>query len=382
MRFQVAKQDLEAALQVVIPSLGTESGITSHFVFRRTGTKKDGYGVEVVTLAKLVFSSCPLKAKVEDEGDKSAFSIEGKRLKQWLGSVADAALDFVFDSQESEVKITAPKGSQTFQCLQPDSRYTWEREMKDATLTATLPAERLAAAIDFSQNFASLDESKKPELCVCEVKDGILYSTDRKAVSLVRIEDIGESNLRVHGKAVPKFVSFLDTFDGTNVEVLEHDRSLILRRGDGATFGSSRFQAPFPGVNVDMDAEDHHVWTVDKKTLAEAIGFLTAGASWEDNRLRLAPGDEDGEIKLSMTSATGKKTELVVPCVETASQDGAPDVPKEGFALDHFRLTKVLKVWKDDTFPLGVSVMGTRGFARCCYEAEGDNYLVILAWLR
>ena len=53
MRFQVAKQDLEAALQVVTPSLSSSgTDITSHYVFRRTGTKKDGYGVEEVTCSR------------------------------------------------------------------------------------------------------------------------------------------------------------------------------------------------------------------------------------------------------------------------------------------------------------------------------------------
>jgi hypothetical protein len=398
MRFKVAKQDLDAALQVVSPSISnTGSDITTHFVFRRTGTKKDGYGVEVLTCSGRVFSSCPLIVDVEDPGEKGSFTVEGKRLKQWLAHVGDAALTFTLD--ETDVIARAPKGKQTFQSLNPDSRFVWDKTLKAAKLTATLPADRLAAALGYSRLFASVKESEQPELCVCEFRPrvvetdeetgvetvihegGILYSTDKKAVCLIRVEGMTESALRIHGKDVPGLIAFLGTCESTDVEVLEHERILVLRRGDGAVFGESRFQADFPGLKIQMDDADQHQWVLSKAEINEGIGFLTAGAAWEDNRLHFASGTEDDEVVMWMMSATGKKTELTLKCKVLDSQDKAPDLPPEGFAIDHFRLAKVLGAQKEDEVMLGINVSGARGFVRFVTETPCDKYLTIIAWL-
>lgn len=398
MRFKVAKRDLEAALNVVAGSLAkTGSDISTHYLFRVTDPSEGetAHGVEVLTYAGRVFSSCPLIASVsniQDDG-KRAFTVEAKRLNQWLQNVQDAALEFTLDG--SEVVAKAPKGKQTFQSLDPDSFPYWDKLLKKAEVKATLPADRLSSALSYSKLFASDRESSHPELCVCEVKPqevdetgkvtkegGILYSTDKKAVTLIRIAGMEESGMRIHAKDAGGFLSFLGTFDGTSVEVLEHARSLIFRRKDGAIFGETRFQTGFPGLNIKMDDEDQHLWVLSKDEIEEAIGFLVAGAAWEDNRLRFKPGKKDGEVILSMASVTGKITELELEAIKMSSVDDAPEVPEEGFAIDHFCLAKVLNWWKDDAVKFGISVMGNRGYVRFVVEQGNDKYLTIIAWLR
>lgn len=382
MRFKVAKRDLDDALQVVSPSISSSGNdITTHYVFRRTGPNDKGeYGMEVLTCSGRMFSSCPLIVKVEDPGEKDAFTIEGKRLKQWLSFVADAALTFTF--ADAEVVARAPKGKQTFQSLDPDSRFVWDKTLKASKLTATLPADRLAAALAYSRLFASTKESEQPELCTCEVKDGILYSTDKKAVTLIRVAGLGESAMRIHGKDAKGILDFLGTCDGSEVDVLEHDRMLIFRRKDGAVFGETRFQAAFPGLKINMDDEDQHEWVLVKADLEEAIGFLTSGASWEDNRLHFKPSKEAGEVILWMMSATGKKTELMLKTSVSESVENAPEIPPEGFSVDHFCLAKVLGAWKDKDIRLGVNIRGNRGFVRFVVDQHGDKYLTIIAWLQ
>ncbi len=383
MRFKVAKQDLDAALQVVTPSMSSSGDdITSHYVFRRTGTKKDGYGITLVTCSERMFSSCPLKAEIVDEGTKGSFTIEGKRLKQWLNSVPDAVLSFALDEEESEVIARAPKGKQTFQSLQPDSRFVWDKEIKAAKITATVSAERLASALKHSRLFVSVKGTDSPELCVSEVLNGILYSTDRKVATLIRLEGLEESNLRIHGKDASGFLAFLNTFNETDVEVLEHDRVLILRRGDGAVFGEARFQATFPGINVNIDDDDQHQWVLSKEEITNVIGFLASGADREDNRLRFTPSDDEGVIELSMLTVSGKKTVLPIQVVKHEQTDKFPEIPPEGYALDHFCLTKVLSVLKGDGVEFGINVVGDRGYVRFLDEPNGDRYVTILAWLQ
>lgn len=384
MRFQVAKRDLEAALQVVSSSLSSSgSDMSTHILFRAVPAEKDDGdpGIELLTYSGRVFSSCPVIASVKDAGenDKGAFTVDGKRLKLWLDHVKDAALEFTFD--EGEVTAKAPKGRQTFQSLDPSTFPWWDKMLKASKVTATVDANRLAEAISYSRRFISDRESSNPDLCVCEVRDGILYSTDKKAATLIAVAGMAESKMRVHGKDTGGFLSFLASFDQTSVEVLEHDRAIIMRRGDGAIFGESRFQAQFPGLKVQMDEEDQHIWVLPKEDIEGAIGFLTSGAAWEDNQLLFAQGD-NGTINLSMMSKTGKTTVLDIKCIESESQDDAPDVPDEGFSLDHFCLTKVLSSWKEDAVRFGINIQGSRGYVRFLDERGGDKFLTIIAWLR
>jgi len=381
MRFQVAKRDLEDALGVVTPSLESTSGtaLTTHYVFRRSGTNDDDYGVDAITLSGNIFSSCPVKAKVLDPGKKGVFTIEGKRLKQWLQHVDDAAL--TFELNDAVVCATAPKGSQTFQSLSPDSRYDWRETLKEAKVIATLPANRLATALGYSARFASTKEQAKPELCICEIKEGVLYSTDKKAVTLIRVAGMEESNLRIHASDVKGFTAFLGECGTGDVEILEHDRMLVLRRGDGAVFGESRFVGKFPGVTLSMDDVDQHVLTMSKPELLAAIGFLKSGAANEDNRLRMVPS-KDGGVVLSMMSQTGTRTELSVLSGEMVSAKDAPKVPGAGFNMDHLGLSKVLGAWKEDDVAFGINVKGDRGYVRFVTELSGDKYLTIMAWLQ
>jgi len=384
MRFQVAKQDLDAALQVVNPSLsGSGGGIETHYVFRRTGPDDAGkYGVVVLTNSGLLSGSCPLIVSVDDPGTASEFTVEGGRLKQFLAHVPDTALTFTFDDKEKETVVRAVRATQSYPSLAADYRYDWGDLLKEAKHTATLPADRVAGALSYSRRFAAPENAKRPELCVCEIKGGILFSTDQKGVTLVRLKELEESSLRVHSKDVSGFLGFLAACEGTSVDVLEHDRKLIFRRHDGAVFAESRFGAEFPDFEVEMDEEPHHKWTLSKDDLTHGIGVLTSGAADSDNRLHLALGTAEGEVVLSMMTTGGKKTEYPIQSIAMESLGGKPPIPDEGFYIDHPCLTKVLSSWKGDNIMLGNSVKGIRGTTRVGVEHDGDEYLTILGWLR
>lgn len=385
MRFKVAKRDLEDALQVVGASISSSgSDISAHFTFRRTGPDKDDkYGVEVLTHAGRTFASCPMIVAVEDIGGKTAaFTVEGWRLKQWLQFVPDDSVP-EFTLVDGEVAVRVRRGSQTFQSLDPSNFPYWDKVLLEAQKKATVPADRLAAALAYSKLFISDKESSEPEKCVTEVKNGILYSSDKKGVSLTRIPGMAESGLRVHGKDVGSFLTFLGTVGDGEVDVLEHDRLTILRRCvDGAMFGESRFHFAFPIPKVGMDDTDQHTWDIPRGELQQTIGFLVAGAPKEDNRLRIAPGEKAGDVVISMGNATGKTTSVTVSGVSMATAPSAPDIPETGFALDHLVLARVLNSWKSDTLRFGLNVQGDRGFVRFVYEQYESKYLTILAWLR
>lgn len=398
MQFTVAKRDLESALSVVAGPLATGgSDISTHYLFRETDR-----GVEVLTFGTRLFGSCPLVAKVGPGSDgKGAFTIEAKRLKAWLGAVGDAALEFTQDG--GDVVAVAPKGSQTFQSLDPSKYPFWDKMLQAAESTAKVDASRVLAAVDYSRLFASDRESTEPHLCVSELSPlqkstddagnpveerlkGFFQSTNKMALSLVQVAGLEEATLRLHFKEAPKLVTYLSTFGTGEVEILEHERAYFFRRGDGAVFGCTRFLVNYPTFKISMDDEPHRVWTFSKDELEEAIQFLEAGAAWEDNRLRFQKGAGDNEVILSMASLTGKTTELSVNALSVADQSDIPELPSGGFAIDSAGIKKVLKWWSNDEVQVGVTVREVRGqkfgFMRFYAEREGDKFLTILAWLR
>jgi len=388
MKIQVAKKDLEDALAVVGPSLaGSGSDLSSHFLFRRNPDDKDK--VQVLTYSVRISALCPLTATVTDS-DYDAFTIEGWRLKMWLSKLPDAALEFEFDG--SVVEASCPgKGKQKFQSLNPTKFPFWDKALEDAEITATLPAERLHRALDYARNFASDDESRTPELCVCEVKDGVLASTNRRTATLVTVEGLDGSSMRIHAKDASAILSFLGTIQG-DVEVLEHEKKVFFRRADGAIFEESRFDANFPAFNRPPDV-DPHWWVLKTDELRNAIPFLASGASKEDDRLRFTrPGDENDKerpIVLSMMTATGGTAEQSVTCLDSESDPAAEEIPDEGFVLAYPNMVKVLQFVTTDTVKFGVSRRKKNGYLRFVENAftdedgnGGDEYLTIAAWLR
>jgi len=389
MRFQVARRDLEEALQAVGSCIASSgSDISAHFTFRRTGPDKDGkYGIEVLTYTGgTTFSSWPLIVSVEDPGTekKVGFTLEGWRLKQWLKATpADSVPEFILDS--GEVTLRVKKGKQTFQSLDPSAFPYWDKALKEAEPKGLIPADRLAAALATSRLFVggTDKEAQSPDQCVCEVIEGILYASDRKAVSLIRAKGLEDTHLRVHGKNIGAILTFLGTLDDGEVEILEHDRMTLLRSsGNGAVFGESRFIYAFPKPKIRLDDPSQYIWEFPKDELQQAIGFLVAGAVKDDNRLRIAPSEAAGEVVLSMTSATGKETELTLTGITMKQMAaGAPSIPEDGFLLDHLLLTKFIAPWKEDTVALGITVTGARGHARVVHERLETKFVAVLPWL-
>jgi len=388
MKIQVAKQDLENALDVVASCLaGTGSDLSVHFLFRRDPADREK--IQVMTYSTRISALCPVTATV-DESDFDAFTIEGWRLKKWLSKLPDAALTFEFDGAVVEA-VCPGKGTQKFQSLDPSKFPFWDKALGDAKIIALMPAERLHRAIDYSRNFASADESRQPELCVCEVKEGVLASTNKRTATLVSVAALKDSSMRVHSKDAGAILSFLATIKD-DVEVLEHDKCLFLRRSDGAVFEESRFDANFPVFNRPPD-KDPHWWVLDTEELRNAIPFLESGAQREDDRLRFTrPGDPDDTerpVILSMQTATGGTAEQKVTCVESGSEPDADPLPDEGFTLAYPNLTKILDFVKSDTIKFGVSRRKKGGYLRfvdVLFADEegkgGDEYLTVAAWLR
>ncbi len=382
MKITVAKQDLEAALAVVSNSISSGGNdIHSHYVFRVEEDDAQQPFVSVLTSSGRMFSGCTVKAaKVDDFEDPTMFTIEGKRLKLLLPHVGEpSVLVFDYDADTKVVTVKTKSTTPEFQSLDAQTFKLWDDALKDATLACTMPATRLLAAVSYSSGFVSDQEGNSPNLCVLEARDGVIYSTDKRAATLVKVDGIEESALRVHGKDASSAVAFLTLCGDSNVEVWEGDKTqFLVRPEDGALFGTARFLARFPDIGISMDDEDQHQWLLSRPEIIRGIGVLNAAAALEDNRLRVRK--VDGGVVMSMRAMTGKVIDFPVECIESESADDATDLPPNGFTLDHQCLSKVLKSWTGDTIRFGINVKKNGGFCRFLNETEGNTFLSIVAW--
>ena len=388
MKIEVAKQDLEAVFAVVASSLeASGKGISSHFLFRRR--EEDSSKVEVLSYSNSVFSLCPLTARVSDS-DFQEFTVEGKSLKGMVSCMADdKALTIEFDG--SQVSVQSSEGIATLPTKDPVKWLRWDKSFKEAKHTVTMPAARLAEALKYASKFTADDNSKNLGLCLCEAMEGIIYATDKMSAAMLTVEGLDKSAMRIHSKDMSNILGFLSSIKD-DVEILEHEKAVFFRRGDGAIYGETRFDAVIPKFKRPSD-QDHYTWTVRKKDLERGIQFLAFAAEEKDDRLHFDRPDSDGPVKMSMLSKTKTMASWDIEVLASESQDDAPPFPDKGFVVSPFNLVEVLKLWKEDEATFGLNVRfdkdgnykgGYIRFVSKKYTDDkgegGDEYLSIVAW--
>ena len=379
LTIKVAKSDLDDALQVTSGSLSSSgSDISTHFLFRANPTGDAKKQAEILTCSHRLFSSCPFVCTLEKEdGDPEAFTIEGARLKEWLGSLGDVSITFEFDG--ASIKASVPRGYQTFQSLDPSTFPYWDDTLKKVEETSKIAADRLHAALSYIQPFISDNEAKRPDLCVCEVRDEYLIGTTGRAASFLKIKGLETSTLRLHRQAVPKVLSFLATIKEHPVTVLEHKRLVVFRRDDGAVFGEGRFQDALPKLKPPQ-GEDHHVWELPRVDVLSGIPFLRSGASKEDLTVRFSRATATGPVQMSMRNTSGRETTLDIPCTTSESTKDATAIPDDGLTLSCDALESVLKASLfEDRIPFGITIKSdTSGYIRFTEQRNDDEYMTVL----
>ena len=386
MKFDVAKRDLESALRVVSHTVSMGgSDISSHYLFRRSGEK-----LEVLSYNGRVFSSCPVVATFE--GDDTSFTIEAKRVHLLLDAVSDDSVLTVDGT--GEVSANTRKGKNVFSSLDPELFPYWDQLLEGATNSATVPAERISAALSHAKSFVYSDEAKSPHLCVAEFRKGCVFSTDQMGASVVKVAGMESSEARIFGKDIGAILSFLSTFktkpvksaDGAakaepvEVQIFECEKALFFRRGDGAIFGESKFSHRFPEVTVDWDdLSDEHWFELNKVEVADTIKFLAAGAKWDDIKvfIDLRPGS----VVFSMKAANGKAISSEVS-TKAQGSSSTETLPENGFPVANTYIMHLLSSVSGDTVRFGVTKKGKGGWIRVLDIRGEDSYLTTVAWLK
>lgn len=394
MKIEVAKPDLENALQVVsIGAASSGSDLTSHFVFRH---REEDNGIEVLSNNSRIGCSMPVMGtKVSLSGDANAFTVESWRLNKWISAVSDSVLTLEFN--EGIVKATSPKGTVKFQSLDPSQFAYWDKTLAEVETSTKVHAKRLQAALSHVKLFISDKDTTMPKLAVTEIKSGLLQATDKGALAVVALQDrkspdedpeavLKESSLRVHGKDLGQVLAFLNQSGTEEVEVKEHDRCLFLVRHDGGVLSVGRPTHAFPDINLDVEENDPHFWDLSKEEVLSAIGSLAASASREDTRLTFNQ-IEPGVVGMSMTSTSGDVVTMRIDTEESGSVEDATPIPEKGFDVAYPYLLKLLGQWKSDTIRFGIYPQVDKngkskgGWVLFRESREDDSFLTLLVWL-
>ena len=379
MKIEVAKIDLESALAVSTLTVGSGTDLSSHYLFRKTGA-----GVEILSYDMRTFSGIPLKCVAEGE---DSFTVEAWRLDKWLSGVADGVLTITSDAN-GEVTAKGTKGRIRLRSLDPSKFPYWDRLYSDAKVDGTIVPSTLNRAINVSKCFVSTDDTQKPEICQIEAINGTLWSTDRRALSHVRVA-MPELNMRIPGKDIPtitKFLSLKDTLNG-DVTLLTSERSAndgggacaFIRRADGGYIGVSRPNAPFPKLDVNPENDDESSFVLDLIDFKSAVSVLSASAPKNHETIRLRY--LDGRVVASMPSDAGGEDDYPLT-VKGDIVNG--DAFADGFTVGHNYLKSIADAFGVAELKLGVNRRGKGGFIGVRHkdpvESGATDYFAVLVW--
>jgi hypothetical protein len=385
MKIEVAKPDLEAALQVAsIGSASTGSDLTTHYVFRR---KSDGI-VEVLSHNNRLGVSMPVagcQSTLSDGETMGAFTVESWRLNKWIAAVEDAVL--ILEMEDGIVKATSPNGFVKFQSLDPSQFPHWDEAIAEASAGVSIAARRLHAALSHVRMFISDKDTTAPKLAVTEILNESLQATDKGALAVVTIDVLTKSNLRIHGKDLGQILAFLASCGDGEVGIREHERCLFLTRKDGGIMSVGRPHHAFPDIKLDKKPNDPHYWVVKTNELKMAVNALASSAVKDDPRLSF--GIDGNMVGLTMTSASGHQVTHHLEAQEHGSdEDVDVPMPDGGFDIAYPYLLKLLSQYQPETIKFGLNPQVDQatgkprgGWVRFREDRSGDDYLTLLVWL-
>jgi DNA polymerase III sliding clamp (beta) subunit (PCNA family) len=371
MKIRVAKPDLDEALRTAAFGIvGSGSDLSTHFLFR----VYEG-AVQVLTYGLTSNVGVPLKNCEHEGKDGDAFTVESWRLLRWVSAVADAALTLEHDS--GTVTLTSPRSTIRVASLDPSKFPFWDQVLAETKMTGKMKGSRLASILGYAKHFVADLETTKVEISQAEMRDGYLYATDKKAVTLVKIDGMDDAKLRIAGKNLPVALNFLGVRDDEEIEILEHDNSMFFRGPDGAVLGLTRPLKPFPAMDIDVDLDEPCNWEVSAKDLNTAIRCLSASAAKDDTMVTFTFDTATKKAVAKVASASGH--EDVYP-IDTLSSAGEDQIPAAGFTVESSYLGRIMSHFGEKSLVFGIHERKRGGYTRLIHKDGEDVYLTVVVW--
>ncbi len=384
MKIEVAKSDLEVALSVA--SIAAASGgtdLTSHYLFRLVGGK-----AEVLSCDGRVFARSPLVATVDGD-DGSAFTVEAWRMDKWVAAIPDGVVTLSADGT-GDVQAQAGRSKTRLRSLDPAKFPYWDNILKLAKSVGTISPKSLSHALGLTKGFVSSEDTAKPELCQVEAIKGVLWATDRRALSAAEITALPELGIRIPGKEVPSVISFLNDkhTQENDVTILEAERSFeegggafaVFERADGSYLGVNRPTSKFPTLNMDKDAVGDAQLDLDRAEFESAIAVLSAGAPKGHEAITFSYDDKTSTVSLSMPCEAGGTDEYPLTLAKVTEKNGKFDT---AFTVDYPYIKGISTVFGLDQLSFTIKKHGRGGYISFRHEDDGakpNKYTSVLVW--
>lgn len=383
MKIEVAKADLELALTVASISTGAGNDLSSHYLFRLREGK-----AEVLSCNGRVFARSPLVAVVEGK-DNSAFTVEAWRMDKWVAAIPDGVVCLSADGS-GDVQAQAGRGKTRFRSLDPSKFPYWDNILKLAKTVGNISPKSLSHALGLTKGFVSSEDTAKPELCQVEAIKGVLWATDRRALSAAEITALPGLSIRIPGKEVPSVISFLNdkTTQENDITILEAERSFeegggafaIFERADGSYIGVNRPTSKFPTLNMDKDAVGDALLELDRAEFENAIAVLSAGAPKGHEAITFSYDEKSNTVSLSMPCEAGGTDDFPLTLAKVTEKNGKFDT---AFTVDYPYIKGISSVFGLDQLSFTIKKHGRGGYIAFRHEGEGsrpNKYTSVLVW--
>jgi hypothetical protein len=385
MKIEVTKSALQAALSVARSTVGSENDIAQHYLFR---VREDV--VEVLTSSMQVFSCGSLEVVSHDATeDDTAFTTEAWRLDRWLAGVSGDKNLTLESLADGEVAVKGNRSRIRLRSLDPKRFPYWDTLLEGATDVGDIAPQSLSRALSCSRWFVSKDDTTLPELCQIEAIKGVLWATDRRALSLVTVAQIPNLGIRVSNASVPVLMKFLGdkTTQENPIQIREASRPdsdgggsyAFFVRPDGSYLGITRPRASFPSIDVDSTEEDQSTLKFSRDEFNSAIDVLLAGAPKNYTTVIFTYDQKVEEVRMKMPCETGGENEYVLTTAEVGDGD-AWDAP---FRVDYSYIKGIAETFSLDEVQLGVNKRGEGGYISFRQQDEedgGNKYYSVVVW--
>jgi DNA polymerase III sliding clamp (beta) subunit (PCNA family) len=387
MKIEVAKADLYNALSVAGITVGSGNDLSGHYLFRI----KDE-AVEVLTFDLRVFSRAPVTPATFEGEEGDAFTVESWRLDRWMAGVSANKPLVLEKMEDGEVSVSGERSKIRLRSLDPSKFPFWDGLLEAAEEVGTVSPQSLAQALSCSRWFVSADDTSKPELCQIEAVEGILWATDRRALSSVEMPRLPDLSMRLPGKDVPSVIRFLSekTTQENPIEIKQAERSddagggacALFVRPDGSYVGVTRPSSSFPTLNVDRDAEDQVRLTLSREEFNAAIDVLLAGAPKDHESVTFIYDNDAKTVHLSMPCEAGDVDDYPLSTAKVSNGDEW----NADFTIDYAYLKGIADTFNLSEIDLGITERGRGGFVSFRHtdgeegDTEANNYYSVIVW--
>jgi hypothetical protein len=383
MKIEVAKQDLEVALSVASIATAAGTDLSAHYLFRLSQGK-----AEVLSCDGRIFARSPLVATVDgDEG--AAFTLEAWRMDKWIAAIPDGVVVLSADGS-GDVQAQAGRSKTRLRSLDPSKFPYWDNILKLAKSVGTISPKSLSHALGLSKGFVSVEDTAKPELCQVEAIKGVIWATDRRALSAAEITALPDLGIRIPGKEVPAVIRFLNDkhTQENDVTIKEAERAFedgggafaVFERADGSYVGVNRPTSKFPTLNMDKDAVGDAQLDLDRAEFESAVAVLLAGAPKGHEAVTFSYDEKTLTVSISMPCEAGGTDTYPLTLAKVTEKNGKFDT---AFTVDYPYIKGISTVFGLDHLSLVIKKHGRGGYVAFRHEDEGptpNKYTSVLVW--